>query len=227
MEKLTLYHGSDHKIGKPIYQGGKRTNDYGFGFYCTKDFELACEWAAKSQDKNAYTNQYSIDTKNLKVLDLTDKKYTILNWVAILLENRTFTLNAPISIEAKDYITKHFHVNTDEFDIIRGYRADDSYFSFAEDFLNNTISLQQLEKAMKLGDLGIQYVFVSQKAFEEVKFETAILIDKEKYSTKFKQRDFQARKKYKCMKVDLSVNSNELYVRDIIKGGFRNGDPRL
>lgn len=31
--------------------------------------------------------------------------------------------------------------------MIRGYRADDSYFSFATAFLNNTISLAQLEKA--------------------------------------------------------------------------------
>ncbi|MBR2627880.1 MAG: DUF3990 domain-containing protein, partial [Peptococcaceae bacterium] len=37
-----------------------------------------------------------------------------------------------------------------------GYRADDSYFSFANAFLNNTLSLRQLEKAMMLGKHGEQ-----------------------------------------------------------------------
>ena len=101
---LTIYHGSNKVIERPEYKKGKKTNDYGIGFYCTQHYKLACEWAAKSRDVQGWVNKYSIDTKELKILDLTDKKYSILNWLAILLENRTFTLTSPISIQAKEYI---------------------------------------------------------------------------------------------------------------------------
>ena len=50
-----------------------------------------------------------------------------------------------------------------EYDVIIGYRADDSYFSFAKDFINNTISVEQLAEAMRLGELGIQIVLKSER----------------------------------------------------------------
>ena len=227
MSILTIYHGSDKKIERPEYKKGKKTNDYGIGFYCTQHYELACEWAAKSRDVQGWVNKYSIDTKELKILDLTDKKYSILNWLAILLENRTFTLTSPISIQAKDYILKHFKVDVSGYDIIKGYRADDSYFSFAEDFLNNIISLQHLGNAMKLGKLGIQHVIISENAFNKLNFELGEEVNQEIYYNKYCQRDLKAREDYSNSKIDLSINSNELYVRDIIMEGIKNGDPRL
>ena len=42
-----------------------------------------------------------------------------------------------------------------------GYRADDSYFSFASDFINGAISYRQLCNAMCLGKLGQQFVLKS------------------------------------------------------------------
>lgn len=227
MSILTIYHGSDKKIERPEYKKGKKTNDYGIGFYCTQHYELACEWAAKSRDVQGWVNKYSIDTKELKILDLTDKKYSILNWLAILLENRTFTLTSPISIQAKDYILKYFKVDISGYDIIKGYRADDSYFSFAEDFLNNIISLQHLGNAMKLGKLGVQHVIISEKAFNKLHFESGEEVNQEIYYNKYCQRDLKAREDYSNSKIDLSINSNELYVRNIIVEGIKNGDPRL
>ena len=227
MSMLTIYHGSNKVIERPEYKKGKKTNDYGIGFYCTQHYELACEWAAKSRDVQGWVNKYFIDTKKLKILDLTDKKYSILNWLAILLENRTFTLTSPISIQAKDYILKHFKVDVSGYDIIQGYRADDSYFSFAEDFLNNIISLQHLGNAMKLGKLGIQHVIISEKAFNKLHFESGEEVNQEIYYNKYCQRDLKAREDYSNSKIDLSINSNELYVRAIIMEGIKNGDPRL
>lgn len=51
--------------------------------------------------------------------------------MAILLKFRTFDVNSPISEQAKEYLLKNFYVNVEEYDVIIGYRADDSYFSFA------------------------------------------------------------------------------------------------
>lgn len=43
MEK-TIYHGSDHIIEKPKFGYGKSYNDYGIGFYCTQNPNMAKEW---------------------------------------------------------------------------------------------------------------------------------------------------------------------------------------
>lgn len=42
-KKITIYHGSEKIIENPIFGGGKRNNDFGFGFYCTESEELAKE----------------------------------------------------------------------------------------------------------------------------------------------------------------------------------------
>lgn len=39
-----LYHGSRDISKKPVYGYGKKYNDYGLGFYCTEDINMAKEW---------------------------------------------------------------------------------------------------------------------------------------------------------------------------------------
>ena len=46
MNKITLYHGSPERVEQPLLAKGKLTNDYGQGFYCTENLELAKEWAS-------------------------------------------------------------------------------------------------------------------------------------------------------------------------------------
>lgn len=107
--KLRLYHGSENIIEVPEYGKGMRNNDYGRGFYCTEDIELAREWAcAKNHD--GYVNIYEFDMSGLNVLNLNDTKYNILNWLAILADNRTYWQNGTIAEEAKEYAKKEYRV---------------------------------------------------------------------------------------------------------------------
>ena len=162
---MLLYHGSDHIIEKPEFGAGKKHNDYGRGFYCTQNIELAKEWAV-SEDADGYVNKYSIYTSKLEVLDINSDKYTMMHWLGILLKNRIFTLTTPLEREAKQYILDNFNISLDGIDIVKGYRADDSYFSYARDFISGVISYEQLSKAMRLGKLGEQYCLISKKAPE-------------------------------------------------------------
>lgn len=168
MQKI-VYHGSVSVIEKPEYGKGSRQNDYGRGFYCTESQELAREWAC-AKNTDGYANKYELDFSGLKVLDLNDPEYSILNWLAILTKNRTYWQNSSIAEEAKRYLQQHFYINTAEYDIIIGYRADDSYFSFAQDFVANGISLQQISEAMHLGKPGEQIVLISRKSFSSIRF---------------------------------------------------------
>ena len=222
---ITLYHGSTEKIEHPALGKGKRNNDYGQGFYCTAHRDLACEWASKLQGLDGYVNQYEIDTAGLKVLDLS--KYGILHWMTILLKNRTFTLTSPISIQGKEYLLQNYDIDISDYDVIKGYRADDSYFSFAEDFLNNAISVNHLSRAMRLGKLGIQYVLISQKAFDALRFIQAAPVENSVYYPLHMVRDTKARKAYRSSKANLTIDTNDIYLLDILRGGIEDGDPRL
>ena len=150
MESIILYHGSTKVIEQPVLGLGNPKNDYGLGFYCTENLELAKEWAS-TERSDGFANSYEIDLEGLNVLHLNKEPYHILNWLSILLQNRTFVLSQGLPTEAKAYLLDKFLPDYEPYDLIIGYRADDSYFSFANAFLNNTISLEQLRKAMFWG----------------------------------------------------------------------------
>ena len=40
---MKLYHGSKYIIDKPTFGKGKPYNDYGLGFYCTENIDMAKE----------------------------------------------------------------------------------------------------------------------------------------------------------------------------------------
>ena len=230
MSNLTIYHGSDHIIEKPDINKGKKYNDYGQGFYCTEDLELAKEWACKT-GKEGFVNEYELNTSDLKILNLNSNGYTILNWIALLLKHRTFNLDSQIQRQAKEYILENFSVDTKDYDVIIGYRADDSYFSFADSFISNTLPLSILNKALRLGNLGEQVALVSEKAFANIKFKDAQTVERRIYYPKFSTRDRKAREKY--FEYSNSVASgrmslvDEIFVLDIIRQEMKNDDPRI
>lgn len=223
---MIIYHGSKDIIEKPEFGKGNKKNDYGLGFYCTENVELAKEWACSNNETNGYANQYEIDLTDYRILDLREEKYSILNWMTLLLKFRTFDVNTPISAQAKEYILENFYVDVGEYDVIIGYRADDSYFSFAKDFINNTISVEQLAEAMRLGELGIQIVLKSEKAFDTVKFISYELAECKEYYVKRVSRDKKARENYLDGHRQILVFDG-LFVMDIIRKGLKNGDKIL
>ena len=213
---MILYHGSKNIIKQPFLGGGKIYNDYGQGFYCTASIELAKEWAC-TEEISSYVNKYELDMAELKVLDLSEEKYSVLHWLAILLQYRRIRITSPIMKRGMEWLIENFCIDISEYDIIIGYRADDSYFSFARAFINNQISLRQLEYAITLGDLGIQYVLKSEKAFQRLKFTGYEAVDRNVYDTKRKQRDEEARKSYM---LELEHETEDgIFIRDLMKEG--------
>jgi hypothetical protein len=219
--KIDIYHGSDHIIEHPIFGEGKLYNDYGRGFYCTEHPELAKEWAC-SADSDGYTNHYQLDHSRLSVLNLNGPDYNILNWLAILLENRKFNVAEGLPQRAKAYLLENFKVDYKKYDIIIGYRANDSYFSYAGGFVNGTLSLSDLSEAMRLGKLGEQVVLKSKRAFKALTFVEAVKAPRQEYFARYKSRDEEARTKYRQI-ASKAVAENEIYVLDIIRNNWKNG----
>lgn len=225
MEKkeLLLYHGSNNVVKKPCLDKGKKNNDYGQGFYCAEDIELAKEWAI-DKNRDGYVNKYLLDVSELKILNLSNKA-NVLNWITILLKNRVFELKSDISNIGKKYLIENFSLSLDDYDVVIGYRADDSYFSFAESFLNNTISVERLKEALKLGDLGEQIVLITEKAFNSIKFIGYEVALSSIYFLLRENRNHKARSQILQNKKGINIE-NSLYLSDIMKGDFRN-DPRI
>lgn len=226
MNTKILYHGSKEIIEKPTLRGGKESNDYGYGFYCTENIELANEWACPDNN-DGYANKYELDMAGLNVLDLTKPEYNILNWMALLLQFRIPKGMTPNDEMAREYILKNFSIDLTKVDVIIGYRADDSYFSFARDFLKNTITVAQLSRAMELGKLGIQVVLHSEKAFEQLKYIESTIADNETYYTKRRARDLMAKEEYREATKLSSVTQDDLFIMDIIRQEVKNDDPRI
>lgn len=224
MDKLiTIYHGSEQIVEVPTFGRGKKNNDFGMGFYCTQSDHLAKEWAVSSL-RNGFSNRYVMDTEYLNILNLNSTDYTILNWIAVLVEHRLFSIKTPVARRAKRYLIDNFSINVNAYDIVTGYRADDSYFDYAESFLNNGISVEQLARAMQLGKLGEQIVIKSQYAFSKLKYEGFDVAEKDIFYVLRKARDDEANQLYLEM---LEEESDGLYIQDIMRGGIKNDDPRI
>ncbi len=220
---IILYHGSKQIVETPAFGLGRKNNDFGPGFYCTESSDLAKEWAVSSLS-DGFANRYTLDTEYLNILNLNSPDYTILNWMAVLVEHRLFSIRTPGARRAKQYLIEHFGVNVNAYDLITGYRADDSYFDYAEAFLNNAITVEQLSRAMRLGKLGEQIVIKSKLAFSRIRYEGFEAAERDLYYVLRKARDDEANQTYLDI---LEEESDSLYIQDIIRGGISNDDPRI
>ena len=217
MSYKIIYHGSDHVIKKPLFhfEGSNEHNDYGLGFYSTQNLDMAKEWANRNT-RSGFVNKYQIDERGLKILDLTDKnKYSVLNWIAILIHNRE--LSDINRIEYKDVLEylEQYYIDTSLSDVVIGYRADDAYFRFPLMFIRNVLTFEKLEQIYLLGNLGKQYVLISQKAFDHLKFVEEIAVEPIFYERYHRRRD-AADNSYRELEL-FEKNSLGKRVRDLMR----------
>ena len=223
---ITLYHGSPQKVEHPSLGKGSPHNDYGRGFYCTPDLELAKEWACKRR-QNGFANRYRLRTRGLRTLDLLDGSYTALHWIALLLKNREFSLSGDYAIATRGLILERFLIDLDPYDIVVGYRADDAYFAFAESFVEGSLSLSGLERALRLGNLGEQTDLVSEAAFDRLTFESAEPAACETYFPRFLNRDNSARSAYRAYAKARKPQLDDLVAIDILRMEEAELDARI
>ena len=223
MNIITLFHGSNEKVTQPKFGLGKSNNDYGRGFYCTLDKELAKEWAS-NEFCDGYVNSYQLDLSKLRVLDLTKEDHSIVEWICLLLTNREVKFSSRIDSSLLDYLNKNFSIDISQYDVVIGYRADDSYFSFVRGFVNNQISLDQLKSIMKLGELGTQYVLISPLAFSLIKYIDSEIVDSKTY---FPKKQNRMDKAIYSFRHNFPFDKDGLFLLDIVRNEIKRDDKRL
>ena len=174
MDTIILYHGSPNKIVTPVFGGGDDKHDYGRGFYLTENIDLAKEWAVcRPNEQNGWVHKYELNTRNLKIFDFQEKD--VLSWLAELMKHRDAADSKRYRMLAAKFIDK-YGIATDAYDVIKGWRANASYFYIAKEFAN----LREIESDL----LQVEY---------------------NEFNNKYNQRDIEARKKMRNL-VDSDAN---------------------
>ena len=210
---INIYHGTGDYNFQLNPDFPNHYNDYGSGLYTTQNLDLAKEWSLSNYNKsdNGYVVDYLLNTDRLRLLDLT--KLNTLNWLSVLVENRRLD-DTEVPKERVDALVRKYYVDLKPYDVIHGWRADDSYFTFVKDFINGRISLQVLERAMSLGKLGTQFCIKSPKAFASL-IELRRFKSEKEYRAKFKNRDQKARQDYKLIRNSSSLTDK--YILDVLR----------
>lgn len=190
---MRIFHGSNKQITVEFGKG-KNNNDYGKAFYCTEDEHQAKLWAV-SKNGWGYVYEYSIDTEGLKVLKIDENN--VLLWIAILMNNRELSDLSPSGeVNLSLFIEKYLTVDVNDYDIIVGYRADDSYFKFATSFIEGALTYEYLVKSVKLGNLGYQVAIKSEEAFNRLNLMNSYFLQSPELKNEYRKRDLLARNTY-------------------------------
>ena len=211
MGKIILYHGSPNKVVVPQFGFGEGKHDYGKGFYLTENIELAKEWAVCRPDEtNGWVHKYELETDDLKILDF--QEHNILSWLAELMKHRDASDSRRYKVLSKKFIAE-YGIDTSEYDVIKGWRANASYFYIAKEFVRDNIDIEILEELLSLSGLGIQYCIKSELAYSKLTEvdDGPISVDYSEFNEKYNERDIIARKRMREL-VDSDANkvTNEI-----------------
>lgn len=215
MGKIILFHGTIDKVVAPAFGRGEDRHDYGRGFYLTESSELAKEWAVcRPNDENGWLHKYELDTENLQILDFQEKN--VLCWLAELMKHREAADSKRYKMLSQRFIEK-YGIDTSRYDVIKGWRANASYFYIAKEFVKDNIDVDILEELLSLGGLGIQYCIKSELAYSKLReIESELSAVKyDAFNPKYNARDVEARKKMRDL-----VNSDANKVTNVFSTLF-------
>lgn len=204
---MLLYHGSPNKIVVPKFGLGQERHDYGKGFYLTEDLNLAKEWAVcRPERESGFVHSFELDTDGLNIFDF--EKEDILCWLCELMKHRDAADSKRYRMLSSKFIEK-YGKDTDSVDVIRGWRANASFFYISKAFVRDEVDIDILKELMQLGGLGIQFCIKSEKAYQHLhKTGQVISVDYHEFNAKYNERDANARIRMKEL-IDSDKNKVE------------------
>ena len=219
MSELVLYHGSAAKSVNPQAGRGNDRHDYGRGFYLTENAELAKEWAVCRPDASrGYLHQFALDTTGLNIFNFEEAG--VLAWLAELMKHRDASDTKRYRLLAAKFIAK-YGVDTASADVIRGWRANASFFYIAKEFVRDNVDIDILEPLLSLGGLGIQFCVKSAKAYSQLREipEGLSEVPYSEFNAKYNSRDAAARKAMRDL-----INSDANKVINVFSTLFNKED---
>ena len=157
-EKL-LFHGAKSKIdGKIDIHRGRHNNDFGQGFYAVESYEQAISFVSGFENSSVYYICFNDD-------DLTYKRYEVnQEWMM------TIAYYRGALDEYKNHpVVKKIIEQSRACDYIIAPIADNRMFQIINSFIEGELTDEQCKHCLAATNLGMQYIFVSEKAVSQAK----------------------------------------------------------
>lgn len=157
-EKL-LFHGAKSKIdGEIDIHRGRHNNDFGQGFYAGESYEQAISFVSGFENSSVYYICFNDD-------DLTYKRYEV---------NQEWMMTIAYYRGALDKYKNHPVVKKNieqsrACDYIIAPIADNRMFQIINSFIEGELTDEQCKHCLAATNLGMQYIFVSEKAVSQAK----------------------------------------------------------
>ena len=157
-EKL-LFHGAKSKIdGEIDIHRGRHNNDFGQGFYAGESYEQAISFVSGFENSSVYYICFNDD-------DLTYKRYEVnQEWMM------TIAYYRGALDEYKNHpVVKKIIEQSRACDYIIAPIADNRMLQIINPFIEGELTDEQCKHCLAATNLGMQYIFVSEKAVSQAK----------------------------------------------------------
>lgn len=144
---MRLYHGSTVIVRAPSILKGRKTTDFGKGFYTTTGFEQAARWAKIRKDRN-HANRAVVSVYEFDVMHYHSATAEWLNFVVANRRNST----------------------THHYDLVMGPVANDSLYATITMYEKGDLSVEAAVVQLKTHVLFDQLSFHSKKALKHLHF---------------------------------------------------------
>ncbi len=152
---MEIYHASGETVEFPEVRIAKFTKDLSWGFYCTKDIEQAKKWATRHHRDEPIINIYNYtENQELKMLKFEE-----------------------MNEEWLEFVVKCRNGETHSYDIVEGPMADDTIWTFLQDYLDGDITKEAFWELAKFKYPTHQISFHTLRALQTISFERSININ--------------------------------------------------
>ena len=169
--EVLLFHGAKTMIeGNLRLDCNKRINDFGNGFYCGESLEQSAMFVATHRNSSLYMLKF--DPSNLVCREFSVNR----EWMLTIAYYR-----GRLDEYANTEIVKSLIKANEGIDYIVAPIADNRMFEIIDSFIDGEITDVQCQHCLSETNLGKQFVFVSQKALDNVTLlERCFLTESEK-----------------------------------------------
>lgn len=182
-DEILLFHGAKSDIiGDIDLKHGRRNNDFGPGFYMGESYEQALSFVSTFERSSVYFGIFNPNGLKKKVYGVNlEWMLTIALYRGTLDEytDNKIVMNLKKTAESADYIIAPI--------------ADNRMFQIIHSFIYGEITDMQCMHCLSAANLGMQYVFTSQKAIHNLKLveKCYVPMNERKYYAKIRLQDMK------------------------------------
>lgn len=207
-DEVLLFHGAKTYIdGKVRLDCNKKINDFGNGFYCGESLEQSAMFVAGKKESSLYFVKFKLG--NLKC-----KQFKVdREWMLTVAYFR-----GKLKGYEDSKIYKHIAKILDGVDYVIAPIANNRMFEIIDSFIEGEITDVQCQHCLSATDLGNQYVFISEKALQQVELlEHSYLCDAEKEAYLNSKQDSYKMNMDKVKLARKQYRNQGEYIEDILK----------